>query len=434
MKPPRKTDNLGARIGNRVSIRKLERLLEDGTKVQTHARYRWRANYVEGGQRKQKYFKTRNEADEWAADREKVALVHGTDLAISPAERATINDTREALAEVGLTLREAVEFAIEHQRKVLASCTVSEMIADSLAVRRRSGLSSRHIRDMQGKLGRFQEVFGKRSVATINRKEVEDWLHGLKLAPASVNSYRRILVVAFNDAKRNGYLDQNPAELVRQAKVIETEVGILTPREAAILLTGADDEIRPVIALGLFAGLRNSELERLNWSEVHLDLGNVRVLAANAKSARHRIVPIPENLAAWLKTSKRRSGSVWPESHQRGRKKMEAAHRAAGFGTTDEVRKYEAKVKKLIEGGDEAAAKALPKLRKWPGNALRHSYGTYHLAHHENAAALALHLGHTNTNLIFAHYRLPVTKEVAAGYWTITPENAGEIAKGKPSE
>lgn len=428
MKPPRKTDNLGARIGNRVSIRKLEKRLADGTKVPTHSKYRWRAYYVEGGRRKQKYFKTRDEADEWAADHEKVALVHGTDVAISPAERATINDTREALAAVGLTLREAVEFAIEHQRKVLASCTVSEMIADSLAARRRSGLSSRHIRDMQGKLGRFQKVFGKRSVATINRKEVEDWLHGLKLAPASVNSYRRILVVAFNDAKRNGYLDQNPAELVRQAKVIEAEVGILTPREAAILLTGADDEILPVIALGLFAGLRISELERLDWSEIHLDLGTVRVRAANAKSARHRIVPIPENLAAWLKTSKRHSGSLWPVSHQRGRKKMEAAHRAAGFGTTDEVRKYEAKVKKFIESGDEDAAKKLPKLRKWPDNALRHSYGTYHLAHHENAAALALHLGHTNTALIFAHYRLPVNKQEAAVYWTITPENAGEIA------
>lgn len=431
MIPLRETDNLGARIGNRVSIRKLEKRLEDGTKVPTHPHYRWRASYVEGGRRKQKYFKTRNEADEWAENREKVALVHGTDVAISPAERAAINDTRESLAEVGLTLREAVEFAIEHQRKVLASCTVAEMIADALAARRRSGLSSRHIRDMQGKLGRFQKVFGKRSVATINRKEVEDWLHGLKLAPASVNSYRRILVVAFNDAKRNGYLDQNPAELVRQAKVIEAEVGILTPREAAILLTGADDEIRPVIALGLFAGLRMSELERLDWSEVHLDLGTVRVRAANAKSARNRIVPIPENLAAWLKKSKRRSGSVWPVSHQQGRKMMEAAHRAAGFGTADEVRKYEAKIKKLIESGDEAAAKEVPTLRKWPDNALRHSYGTYHLAHHENAAALALHLGHTNTALIFAHYRLPVTKEVATVYWTITPENAGEVAKGK---
>lgn len=161
MIPLRETDNLGARIGNRVSIRKLEKRLEDGTKVPTHPHYRWRASYVEGGRRKQKYFKTRNEADEWAENREKVALVHGTDVAISPAERAAIKDTRESLAEVGLTLREAVELAIEHQRKVLASCTVAEMIADALAARRRSRLSSRHIRDIAGKVGPFPKSVWK---------------------------------------------------------------------------------------------------------------------------------------------------------------------------------------------------------------------------------------------------------------------------------
>jgi hypothetical protein len=69
-------------------------------------------------------------------------------------------------------------------------------------------------------------------------------------------------------------------------------------------------------------------------------------------------------------------------------------------------------------------------LRKWPDNDQRHTYATYHLAHHENAAALALHLGHTNTALIFAHYRLPVSRAAAALYWTITPQTAAEVAKG----
>lgn len=62
---------------------------------------------------------------------------------------------------------------------------------------------------------------------------------------------------------------------------------------------------------------------------------------------------------------------------------------------------------------------------------MRHSFATYHLALFENADALALHLGHTSTALIFAHYRLPVTKEEATVYWTIAPENAAELAKGR---
>ena len=98
---------------------------------------------------------------------------------------------------------------------------------------------------------------------------------------------------------------------------------------------------------------------------------------------------------------------------------MGASHLAAGFGTTKQVRDAKAR-------GEE--------LPKWPDNGLRHSYATYHLAFHENASALALHMGHTNTQLIFAHYRLPVPKEEAGIYWGITPENAKKIAKGETTE
>lgn len=430
---PQPIELVGVRMGHRVSVKKLEKTGPDGRKVRTHPRYSWRCSYVENGRRATKYFKTKAEAEDWAKGRETEALAHGTDSSLTSAERSIVIETREILMELGLSLREALNFTVDYHRRTRRSCTVAELAVMAVSTRTRSGLSDRHLRDMKGKLQRFAKAFGARSVATITRQEVEDWLYGMKLAPASVNSYRRILVVAFNDAKRDGQIDHNPAEAVRPAKVIESEVGILTPSEAAAMLTGADREIRPVIALGLFAGLRIAELERLDWSEVHLDLGNVRIRAAKAKSARNRIVPLSKNLEAWLKQSRRRSGSVWPESHQRGRKMMEAAHRATGFGSSREVREAEAKAKNRQKSAGGIATQKVQQLRKWPDNALRHSYATYHLAHHENAAALALHLGHTNTALIFAHYRRPVTKEEAATFWTITPENAGVVAKGKAS-
>lgn len=419
-------------MGHRVTVRKLERTGPDGRKVRTHPRYSWRCSYVENGRRSAKYFKTKAEAEDWAKEREAEALAHGTESSLTATERSTVVETREVLAELGLTLREALNFSVDYHRRIRKSCTMAQLAATAVATRARAGLSDRHLRDLNGKLQRFCKNFGSRSVATINRKEVEDWLYGMDLAPASLNSYRRILVVAFNDAKREGHIDHNPAELVRPAKIIESEVGIVSPVEAAAMLAGADPEIRAVIALGLFAGLRIAELERLDWSEVRLDLKNVRIRAAKAKSARNRIVPIPENLAAWLDQCPDRVGSVWPESHQQGRKMMEAAHRAAGFGSAKEVREDELSRKKIRDERGEAINLEVPMLRKWPDNALRHSFATYHLAHYENAAALALHLGHTNTALIFAHYRLPVTKDEAALYWSIAPENVEKMAKAHP--
>ena len=405
-----KGKQIGTRKGHEVSVKAWE-----------HPNYNWRADYVENGKYKRKGFKTKDKAEEWAENRAKESLAHGTDSALTASERSTVADTRAELEEVKLDLREAVAIAVEQRRREMRSCTMRELADRMISTREDEGLSDHHIRDMRGKLKRFNKEFGDRPVATITKREVEDWLHALKLAPASVNSYCRILVVAFNDAIGDGFADENPAAKIRDSKVVEGEVGILTPAESSALLVGADPAIVPVIALGLFSGLRVSELERLDWSEVLLEEGQIQVKASKAKSARNRLVPIPDNLSAWLAPYVKNSGAVWPAN---GRRLMGAAHNAAGFGTGAEVKEAEAKAKE--EGGEVA-------LKKWPDNALRHSYATYHLAHHQNMAALALHLGHTTSALIFAHYRKPVTPQIAATYWSIAPAKASNIIQLKKS-
>jgi integrase len=57
----------------------------------------------------------------------------------------------------------------------------------------------------------------------------------------------------------------------------------------------------------------------------------------------------------------------------------------------------------------------------WPNNALRHSYASYHLARFNDAAALVLELGHTNSNLVFQHYRQLVKPKQAKRYWSLEP-------------
>jgi len=59
---------------------------------------------------------------------------------------------------------------------------------------------------------------------------------------------------------------------------------------------------------------------------------------------------------------------------------------------------------------------------------LRHGFASYHLAHFENAAELALEMGHTDQQMIFEHYRQLVLPKEAARYWKICPASVG---KGK---
>jgi len=66
------------------------------------------------------------------------------------------------------------------------------------------------------------------------------------------------------------------------------------------------------------------------------------------------------------------------------------------------------------------------KLRsEWPQNALRHSFGSYHLAQFNDAAKLALEMGNSPAT-IFRHYRQLVKPKEAERYWKIAPASAGK--------
>jgi integrase len=126
----------------------------------------------------------------------------------------------------------------------------------------------------------------------------------------------------------------------------------------------------------------------LDWHEIDFDSGLIEVTAAKAKTAQRRFVTMQPNLRQWLLPLRKLRGDVTP--HETFRELFAQAREAAGIDD-------------------------------WPNNALRHSFASYHLAQHKNAAALALELGHTNTGMLFAHYRELVKPAEAARYWSIKP-------------
>ena len=386
-------EGIGARMGIRVTVGKWK----------GHRFYKWRASYIEGGKRKKKGFKTKKEAEKWAGDHEAESLEHGTGATLTSVERSTVLETRADLDKCGLTLREAVQYAIGQHQRSGESITVSSAVAEIIDVKIKAGMSVFYVNDLTSRLNIFAEDFGNRMVNTVTHTEIEEWLHKRKQSPLSTNKYIQLLSMMFERAMKGGYLDSNPSKKVEKARVRESEIGILTPDELKRLLEKADAEIVPVFAIGAFAGLRRSEIERLDWSDVNFNSKQIRVRKSKT-SAGNRIVDVSATLHAWLKPHEKKSGKVWPRN---GRKIYDTSKRAAGFGNPDTLTKKE----------EESGLKLQP----WPDNALRHSFASHHLAHHRNADDLALTLGHRGTDLIFRHYRALVDAEQAAAYWAILP-------------
>ena len=350
-------------------------------------------NYREAGKRKRTFFETKEQAASVAAFKNAELKHNGIEHSEFPTSiRVMAQNAVEQLKPFGKTIADAVQHYVAYLKANERSCTAVQLVKELLAAKKADGVSERHLRDIRYRLGAFAEKFDGRMVATITSKEIDDWLRSLPVAAVTRNHYRGLAVLAFNFAARNGYAVSNPAEDAAKARVVGEAPGILTPTEAARLLEAATPDILPYLAIGLFAGLRRAELERLDWSEIDFDSGLIEVTAQKAKTARRRHVPMQPNLRHWLLPLRKHKGNVTPVLGFR--ESFELAREAAGIS-------------------------------EWPENALRHSFASYHLAHFKNAATLALEMGHTNSGMIFNHYRELVKPKDAERYWNIKPAAAG---------
>jgi integrase len=354
-----------------------------------------------GKEGSRKFFETKREAETFAAQ-----------CRIKRGNEGTGAFGNADLAKYGKTVQQAIDFYLDHLRAMEKSVTVEKAMEELINARKAAGRSERYRRDLKNRLTRFAGGFSKATVATITAREIEEWLAGLDLAPGTRNTFRRDIRTLFSFCEKRGYCRTNEAAKTDRAKDVDKPAAILTPTQAAALLSKCDDELTPYTAISLFAGLRAAEVEKLDWSEVDLEGGHIEVTASKSKTQRRRLVPISDNLRAWIKDLAKKSGPVAPVNL---RKKLDACRRLVGFGTPG------------AESAEEK--KAGVKLDEWPSNSMRHSFGSYRLAQCQDAAKVSLEMGNS-PQMVFAHYRELVKPKAATAYWGIIPvEDKGNVVE-----
>jgi integrase len=307
---------------------------------------------------------------------------------MSQREMSEIIHARKTLAEFGETIADAVRFRVDHLERVLrCKTTVTELVQEVLDVKRKDGAAPRYLESLKLYLSKFSKAFGERPIAAITPEALDNWLRALPYSPKSRANFRAHIGVLFGYAMRRRMIDSNPITHTARPKLPDNPPEIFTVDELRALLESATPDVIPMLAIGAFAGLREAEIERLDWSEIDLARGHIEVLARKAKSARRRIIPIQPNLAAWLAPLQRKSGPVVPAG---ARKKLLAARKAA-------------------------------ELVKWPRNGLRHSFASYRLAAIHDAPRVSTELGHTSPQMLYSTYREVVRPEEAERYWKIAP-------------
>lgn len=313
-------------------------------------------------------------------------------VGVSDAEKRLLLDWREKLAAFGKTPADAFAHFLAHLERCKTSITVAALCDKFQALKSRENKSRRYLDDLHYRLGHLSARFGERIAADISTEEITAWLAGMEAAPQTVKNYRTIARSLFSYAKSLKACDENPVDGAFKPSKADTEIGILKVGEAAALLSAAHErpDILPAIAIGLFGGVRDAEIRRLDWSEVGLESGYIEIKPTKAKKKSRRLVEIRPALRAWLEPLRQLSGPIWPAG-ERGRILHEAAREAAG-------------------------------LTAWPHNALRHSFASYALAKWQNSAALALEMGNS-APVILEHYREIVLPKDAEAFWNLTPSS-----------
>lgn len=339
-----------------------------------------------------KFFKTRTEADAEATRQKTLLERHSREaIGLSPREMSDFITAREKLAKFGETIFDAVQFRVDHLERVRRhGITVAQLADEVVNTKRRDGRSEVYLRDLRYRLSKFVQDFGYRPIAGITVDELDNWLRGLPYSPQSRTNYRTIIGLLFSYAESRGIVERNPISRTAKPKLVDRPPGIFSVDALRGLLESANcigHDVLPMLAIGAFAGLREAEIQRLDWSEVDLARGHIDVKAAKAKSARRRIVPIQPNLALWLQPYTGITGAVVPGG---ARRKLARVRGAA-------------------------------KLASWPNNGLRHSFASYRLAATNDAATVAAELGHSTSQMLYSTYRELARPEEAERYWKIEP-------------
>jgi integrase len=288
----------------------------------------------------------------------------------------------------GRSLVAAVHEHMERMKGVQSEISVPDAAVKFLAAKKQDGASDRYLYQLRSDINRFKEKFTG-PILQIKSHQIDEWLRKLGGAPRTRNSSLTSIRTFFSWAKSRCYLPKNEetaAEGVPKVRVGDTETEIFTPEQMAKILEAASAEIIPFIVLGAFAGLRAAEITRIDWSAIDLERRFITIRAGQAKTASRRIVPISENLKAWLLPHVGR-GLVVP-SAETYRKATNLARRLG------------------IE---------------WPHNVLRHSFISYRIAKIKNANEVALEAGNS-PDIIFRHYRELATEEQADAWFAISPQ------------
>lgn len=280
-----------------------------------------------------------------------------------------------------VSLLEAVQFYLKHNNSEIREITVPQIVEMfHVAQTQKIGTENRNLLTIRHHLNRIAKTFLGR-FSGVTTEDLDQYINGIGNCGRTKVNHRRTLIALWSWAQDRGYAPagKTVAQATMVPKVSVKNPGIITPEAMRDVLSKAGDEILPMLVLGGFAGIRSAEIARLKWEDFNWQEGFIVLSSQITKRQRRRMVPITPQIRRLLSKFQGQSGLVL---------------------TIDPY-------------------KELAKLTDtWVHNGLRHSYISYAMAMHKNAAMIAEYCGNSETE-VQRSYKALVTEKQAIEWFQL---------------
>ena len=368
-----------------------------------------------------KSFSDEAAARSFADEKELEVSNHGVRYGDIPAEvRRAYDYYRDQTAELraigaevprfeSLVSQSLAEIRNLHNLKIENQIPVAEAIAEFISYKQ-TRVGARQLINLTAQLKRFAQDYGTTPLAGITAAQIEKWLASLRsrrnpenlektpfLSPLSRNHHRASLhaFFAYASAPARALCPMNPLAHLEPEKVATSEPKAYSVKDVARIMQTALDhkpELVPVLALGMFAGLRVSEAINADLGKLPKGVGEFRTTGKTGARMAH----YSATAAAWMKAQPRRSGQAWTLSDRALVDHMQELFTLA-------------KVEQIDNGA-------------------RHSFISYRTAETRDVARVADECGNSVAT-IKNHYRQLVTAEAATEFFGIRPDNKKQESK-----
>jgi integrase len=146
---------------------------------------------------------------------------------------------------------------------------------------------------------------GATTMRQVSRAIADEFAAHLKASGRSSNTfnkYVRLLDLVFRVLKDKARLTENPWESIQRKRVVQRGRRELTIEELRTVCQSAEGELRLLLALGLYTGLRLGDCATLRWGEVDMKRSEIRRIPNKiARRKPHEVrIPIHPVLSAML--------------------------------------------------------------------------------------------------------------------------------------